>query len=131
MEYFEKARELAKLLLDTEEGKRANLAKEAFLANPESVQKMDEFNKNQEIIKTKAHNGEYSEAEFKLVADETRVKFEELKNNAIISELFDSNTAFNDLISQTMNIFSATLAGNDDAGGCSSGGCSGNCGGCH
>ncbi|MDR2939300.1 MAG: YlbF family regulator [Clostridiales bacterium] len=129
MEYFEKARELAKLLLETEEGKRAAAANEAFLAKPECVKKLSEFNSTQDIVMKKAQNGEYTEFEFKVIAEEAQRKFDDLQKEEVIAELFESSTAFNNLISKTMNVFSATVAGTDEGAGCSS--CGGSCSGCH
>ncbi len=128
---FEQARELAKALLDTKEGKKYEEAKYIFEGDDDSIAMLQEYAKMTQDFQMRMKRGESGE-EFENAREELNNLVTQMKSNNIITELFKAEGEFNKMVDSVMNIFNATLTGESaKAGGCcGSGGCSG-CSGCH
>ncbi len=126
---FEQARELAKNLLDTKEGKKYQEAKYIFEGDDESIAMLQEYGKKTQEFQMKMQKGESGES-FEEAREELNSLVVEMKKNDIITELFKAEGEFNQMVGSVMDVFNATLVGESQEQGCCSGGCGG-CSGCH
>ncbi|WP_250277953.1 YlbF family regulator [[Clostridium] colinum] len=127
---FEQARELAKNLLETNQGKKYQEAKYIFEGDDEAVGMLQEYGNKTRDFQMKMQRGESGE-EFENAKQELNNLVAEMKKNSIITELFKAEGEFNQMVASVMDIFNATLTGeSEEQGGCCSGGCGG-CTGCH
>lgn len=128
---FEQARELAKALLDTKEGKKYEEAKYIFEGDDDSIAMLQEYAKRTQDFQMRMQKGESGE-EFENARQELNNLVSQMKENNIITDLFKAEGEFNQMVASVMDIFNATLMGeSQEAGGCcGSGGCGG-CSGCH
>lgn len=132
MEIFEKARELANLLLESDEGQKYTSAKYIFDSNLESHQKLNEYNRCRDKFNEKMQLGYESEEEFEKQRKQLNEIATEIKKDKIISDFFKAEKDFNNLVSNVMSLFNSTLNGEmeQEKKGCCSGGCGG-CSGCN
>lgn len=123
---FEKARELAQLLIDTKESQRLQQAKAAFESDAAAKAQMEAYKDFQKDIQTQMENGMLTREEFMEASKDLRMLGRELKKNAIIGELIEAENQFNQLINQTVDLIRYTITGEEPKKGCGGG-----CGGCH
>lgn len=128
-EIFDKARELAQMLLETEMGKALNDARFVYDGNEEAQKMLEEYSAFRHDLQNKVNNDLISEEELDKQNEILRGKIKELQANPIIKDLFTAEQNFNNVVSHAMNIFNATLAGDTALAGC--GGSCATCGGCH
>ncbi len=128
---FEKSRELAKLLLETEEGKALNDARYIFEGDNMAQKLMSDYSLYRQNVNNRMAEGSLSNEEIEKENDILAQKIKELQENEVIKQYFIAENNFNNIVNHTMNVFQATIAGDDFLSG---GGCSGSCatcGGCH
>lgn len=127
---FEQARELAKALLETNEGKKYQEIKYIFEGDDEAVNMLQQYAQKTQDFQIKMQQGESGES-FEKAREELNNLVAQMKQNNIITDLFKAEAEFNRVVDSVMDIFNVTLMGQDEnGGGCSSGGCGG-CSGCH
>lgn len=126
--YFEKARELADLIMQSEESFRMADARSAYLAMPEAVAKMQEYAAYQAEVQAAMKSGEMDAEGFKAATKKMTEMAGELKSDAVIGEMVKTENEFNYFVNQIMDVLKATIMG-DGGEACSSDGCGG-CNGC-
>nr|WP_317359151.1 YlbF family regulator [uncultured Tyzzerella sp.] len=127
---FEQARELAKALLETNEGKKYQEAKYIFEGDDDAIAMLQEYAKKTQDFQMKMQKGESGES-FEQAREDLNNLVMEMKENNVITELFKAEGDFNQMVGSVMDIFNATLTGeSEEQGGCCGGGCGG-CTGCH
>lgn len=128
-EIFDKARDLAEMLLETEEGKAMNDAKFVFDGDEEAQNMLNQYSIYRNSVQQRVQDGTITQEEFEKENEVMAEKIKELQANKVISDLFIAEQNFNHVINHVMNVFNATLAGEPEVGGC--GGSCGGCSGCH
>lgn len=127
---FEKTRELATLLLSTDEGKSLNDARYIFEGDNTAQMLMSDYSLYRQNVQNRMADGSLSEEELEKENEVLAAKIKELQENEVIKQYFIAEQNFNNIVNHVMNVFNATIAGEADfAGGCS-GSCA-TCGGCH
>ncbi len=124
---FEKTRELAQLIHETEEAGRLQVAKAAFEIDTKANHTMNEYKEYQQNLQLKMEAGIMSKEEFHESTKKLRVMGNELKENDVIRELLEAENSFNHLVNQVLDILKYSITGEESAGK----GCGGSCGGCH
>lgn len=128
---FEQARELAKALLETNEGKKYQEAKYIFEGDDNAVNMLQQYAQKTQDFQMKMQQQESGES-FEKARDELNNLVSEMKQNNIITDLFKAEADFHRIVDSVMDIFNVTLMGeNENTGGCSSGSCGGCSGCCH
>ena len=126
---FGAARELAQLVLETEEGKALYDARYIFEGDNMAQKLMSDYSIYRQGVQNRMQNGDLSEEELDRENEILSQKIKELQENEVIKQYFVAEQNFNHVVGHVMNVFNATLAGDENIGGCS-GSCS-TCGGCH
>ena len=126
---FEQARELAKALLETNEGKKYQEIKYIFEGDDEAVNMLQQYAQKSQAFQMKMQQQESTES-LEQARDELNNLVAQMKQNNIITDLFKAEADFNRVVDSVMDIFNVTLMGENE-GGCSSGGCGGCSGCCH
>ena len=127
---FEKTREIATLLLSTDEGKALNDARYIFEGDNTAQMLMSDYSLYRQNVQNRMADGSLSEEELEKENEVLAAKIKELQENEVIKQYFIAEQNFNNIVNHVMNVFNATIAGEADfAGGCS-GSCA-TCGGCH
>ena len=129
MSIFEKARELGEMLLQTEESKRFENAREAFLADDEAVNLFGEFKEMQTELQDRTSKGLLAGTEYESGIEKVSQKLEDIKTHQQIGGLYEAESEFYGLVNQTLSIIQATVSGETE-GGCG-GHCASGCGGCN
>jgi len=131
--YTEKARELGNLVLESEQAKALEAAREAFHADPEAQPRMDVYNAYLQNVQTAIDSGVMTDEQYASAQKRMAEMVAELKAYPVIGALVAAENAFNMFVNQIMTILKTTITG-EEPGGCS--GCSGHshgadCSGCH
>ena len=126
---FGAARELAQLVLETEEGKALYDARYIFEGDNMAQKLMSDYSIYRQGVQNRMQNGDLSDEELDRENEILSQKIKELQENEVIKQYFVAEQNFNHVVGHVMNVFNATLAGDENIGGCS-GSCS-TCGGCH
>ena len=126
---FGAARELAQLVLETEEGKALYDARYIFEGDNMAQKLMSDYSIYRQGVQNRMQNGNLSEEELDRENEILSQKIKELQENEVIKQYFVAEQNFNHVVGHVKNVFNATLAGDENIGGCS-GSCS-TCGGCH
>ena len=129
---FDKARDLATALLESEAGKKVNDARFIFDGNEEAQKQLFEYSNFRTTLETGIRNM-VLQAKKKLMH---RLKFltrwvQSLIKMQVVADMVRAEDEFNKFVGQVMNVFNATLSGDSEN---SNGGCTGSCstcGGCH
>lgn len=121
--HFDKARELADLIIQSEESLRLADARAAYRSDTEAVAKMQEYTAYQSEVQTVMKNGEMNSEQFKEATKKMTEMGAELKSDPVIGELIKCENEFNSFVNQIIDVLKATITGvvND---------CDKNCGGC-
>ncbi|MPM60716.1 hypothetical protein SDC9_107568 [bioreactor metagenome] len=132
VEIFELAKQLGEEILKTPETKRILDAKAAYESNEKAVELVESYNKIQNEYQEKITVGELSKEEYEKATNELIEKGQQLRENAVTSELINAENAFNEYMSKIYKIISTTISGEEMteedlncSGSCES------CGGCH
>ena len=126
--YFEKARELGTLILESEESKQLADAGAAFDADAGAKARFEEYKDQRIAIQEKMAANELSPEEITKESQKLNEMAMELQKDPIIAGLIFAEDNFNTLVSQIMNILRATMSGTAPEANCG-GGCS-SCSGC-
>lgn len=128
-EIIEKARELGKMLADSDECKALKGAEELQLADPEAQELMMEYANKREELSAKAAAENLTKEDFENIQKEAEEAFNKLLTNANIKRYIEASGAFKTLVDQVNAIIAFYVKGEEQSGGCS-GNCA-SCGGCH
>ncbi len=129
--YFEKARELGELLLQSELGNNLSEARTVYKNDSSAQEKMSEFTAYENNIRESMNKGVISEEEVQKATKKLTDMATELKKDPVIGGLVFAETEFNIFVNQVMDVLKMTITGEpiESSGGCS--GCSGgDCSGC-
>ncbi len=126
---IEKARELGKMLAESDEMKALKGAEEMQLADPDAQVLMMEYANTRERLSERATSGDVSKEEFEKIQTEMEQAFQKLMTNDNIKRYIEANKSFKTLIDQVNAIIAYFVKGEEQQGSCS-GNCS-SCGGCH
>ena len=122
--YFEKARELGTLILESEESKGLADAGAAFEADENAKAKFEEYKNSRLAVQEKMAENALSPEEITKESQKLAEMAMELKTDPVIAGLIFAEDNFNTLVSQVMNILQATMSGSvagaDCGGGCAS-----------
>lgn len=127
---FEKARELAEMLLESEQGKKMNDARYIFEGNEEAKAQLLEYTSYRQAVQDRIDSGELSEDEVKQEQQKIKKMINDMQANPIINDMVAAESDFNMFVNHVMSVFQATLQGEPEAAGGCTGSC-GTCGGCH
>lgn len=130
--YYEKARELGDLILQSEQSLRLADATAEFKQSEEAQIKMNEYKAYQGNIQESMSKGVMSQDDFKIATKRLTEMAVEVKQDPVIGALIFAENEFNGFVNQVMNVLKMTITGESQAGcgedscsGCaSSGGCS-------
>lgn len=125
---IEKARELGKMLADSDELKALKGAEELQLADPAAQELMMEYANAREAAAVKAQNPDVTKEEFEQIQTDMEKAFAKLMTNENIKRYVEANNSFKSLINQVNSIIAYYVKGEEQQGGCS-GNCS-SCSGC-
>lgn len=128
-EIIEKARELGKMLADSDEFKALKGAEELQLSDPKATELMMEYAKAREEAAQKAQDPNMTKEGFEEIQKEMEMAFQKLMTNENIKRYIEANRTFKTLIDQVNAIISYYVKGEESQGSCS-GNCS-SCGGCN
>jgi len=128
-EIIEKARELGKMLSESDECKALKGAEELQLADPEAQELMMEYANKREELGQRASAENLTKEDFENIQKEADEAFKKLLTNANIKRYIEASGAFKTLVDQVNAIIAFYVKGEEQSGGCS-GNCS-SCGGCH
>ena len=125
MVYFDKAKELGNLLLESEEAKSLADANFEYSKDLEAQEKMKAYEEVYLKFQEDLQAQKIGNDEIKEKTEELTKMVEELRVIPSIAELTFSQSEFNELVNKTINIITATITGQDcDEDDCST------CGGC-
>ena len=130
-EYFDKARELGKLLLSSEYSLRYSDAEAAFQTDTTAKAKMEAFYAYQQDVQKRLEKGAMSEDEYNIVHTRLSEMSSDLKRDPIISALMHAESEYNFFVGQIINVIRATLNGSTDITEIMSCGKIKHCHGCH
>lgn len=131
--YFEKARELGMLIIESEQSKAVADATATFAANEEAQVKLSEYQMYQTNVQQAMSGGAAAKEEVEIMTKKLTEMAIELKQDPIIGAIVFAENEFNAFVNQIMNVLKATITGQGEAepsGGCSSCG-TGECGSCN
>lgn len=129
---FDKARELAEMLLESEQGKRMNDARYIFESDEASKAQLMEYTTYLQAVRERMDEGSLSEEEMNTENSKIKEMRSALQANPVINDMVAAESDFNMFVNHVMSVFQATLQGDPEAG--ADGGCTGSCGtcgGCH
>lgn len=127
--YFDKARELGRLILESEESIRLSDATDIFQQDEEAKQKMEEYKAYQAQVQQGMENGSLSTEQIKTASARLAQMAGALKQDPIVGALIFAENEFNSFVNRVMSVLKLTITGDAcDEGDC--GGCAG-CGHTH
>lgn len=128
---FDKARELAEMLLESEQGKRMNETRYIFECNEAARAELLNYTNYMQAAQMRIGEGGLSQEETDKETQKLREMRKRLQANPIINDMVAAESDFNLFVNHVMSVFQATLQGDPEGAdsGCT-GSCS-TCGGCH
>lgn len=123
MDILEKAKELATLLNESEEAKRADAAKKAQDTDITAQAMIKKYNEKRRDVAVKMQFGEHSQDEMEEMRREINEAFDELMTNEVVKEFIEASKEYDMLVQQVVSV--VTGQGGGCGGSCSS------CSGCH
>ena len=119
---FDKARELGTLLLESDQAKVLEEAKEKFAQKTDVQAKFDEYTQYRTSVQRRVHHNQITEEELETAKQEINALAQELQEDQDLMHMLNAEEEFNAYVNQVMHIVKATIKGHD--------GCEGGCGGC-
>ena len=127
---FEKTRELAEALLETEQYTRMKAAEDKAMMNRQASELMAAYIEKRGAIQTIMQSDAPDPIEMKRLSDEMDDVQEKLQLIDDIAEMNDARNEFNALIAQINQVLQFIVTGRMDDGSACSGSCE-TCSGCH
>ena len=128
-EIIEKARELGKMLAESDELKALKGAEELQLSDPDAQVLMMEYANAREAAAKKAQDPEMTKEGFEEIQSELESAFQKLMTNDNIKRYIEANNQFKSIMNQVNSIIAYYVKGEEQQGSCT-GNCS-TCGGCN
>ncbi len=128
---FDKARELAEMLLDSAQGKKMTDARYIFESDEDAKAQLLNYTNYMQAVQMRVGEGNLSQEEINKESDKLREMRSKLQENPVINDMVAAESDFNMFVNHVMSVFQATLQGDPEGG---DGGCTGSCstcGGCH
>lgn len=129
MKIVDKARELGKMIVDSDEFKNLKSSEAMLTKDEKSIQLMTEFQTIQNELLEALQTGKESN-EIDSLRDKFMAKQDEIGNYDVTRNFLNARTEFENLMKQVNDAISSLVNEAEDGGDCSSSGCSG-CSGCH
>ena len=123
MDILAKAKELAEMLNESEEAKRADAAKKAQDTDINAQAMIKKYNEKRRDVAVKMQFGEHSQDEMEEMRREINEAFDELMTNEVVKEFVEASKEYDMLVQQVVSV--VTGQGGGCGGSCSS------CSGCH
>lgn len=123
MDILAKAKELAEMLNESEEAKRADAAKKAQDTDINAQAMIKKYNEKRRDVAVKMQFGEHSQDEMEEMRREINEAFDELMTNEVVKEFVEASKEYDLLVQQVVSV--VTGQGGGCGGSCSS------CSGCH
>lgn len=118
--YYEKARELGQLILESEESLRLSDASSAFQQSEEARQKMEDYKSYQTKVQRGMETGELSTEEIKSASTHLAQMAVALKQDPVVGAMIFAENEFNAFVNRVMNVLKLTITGDAcDEGDCS------------
>lgn len=124
-ECYQKARELGRLILESEDSIRLSDAMAVYDQNPLAQKKMEEYKAFRKEMQNGMRSGDISQGEYTERACRLSEMTVELKKDTVVGSLIFAENEFNGFVNNVINILKLTITG--DA--MPENGCGGNCGG--
>jgi len=128
--YLEKARELGRMILESEVAKQMGDAAAVYEADENAVEEFEVYKARFQIFQKQLQENELNEEEYQKESAMLNEMAEKLKDYPAIAGIINAENDFNDFVSAIMDVLRATIMG-QTVGACGSkSGCSSGCGGC-
>lgn len=127
--YYDKARELGELILQSDQAKMMADATVVYQNDEIAQQKMEEYKKYQQDVKTAMSSGNVSKEEITIMTRRLTEMAVDVKEITTIAALVFAENEFNGFVNNVMSVVKATIMGEESACG-TSGGCE-SCSGCN
>ncbi len=124
-EILERAKELGKMIAESEICKNMKEAEAAQLADEAAQKMMYEYNLKCDEFSQRANKPDITKEEFDKIQMDAQAEFVKLCQNEKIKNYLEANRAFGELINQVNSIIAHFVKGEDQSG------CSGSCSSCH
>lgn len=130
MTVFDMARDLGKLITETEQAEARDKAQQEFLQNEAAVKIMGEYERFQREIEMKMQSGSMSQEEFADASAELKRLGSKVKANPVAGGYIESVNDFNKMLNQVFHIIQGAAWGQLDESRCGNGCCGdgGDCG---
>ncbi len=109
--YVEKAKELAGLILESDQSKLLSEASATFKANEVAQEKMTEYNKYREDVQKSMQVPGLSKEEISIMTQKLTEMTTELKQDPIIGALVFAENEFNGFVNNIMTVLKNTIMG--------------------
>ncbi len=134
MEIYETARQLGKLILESEESAILRQVQEELNAQTDATKMLDDYNAYRSHVQQKMQAGDMTKEDFNEASETLSQKAKEVKQDPFISRMLLAESEFNNLVNRVLAIIRMTITKEDEdenagCSGCSGG--SGGCSGCH
>ena len=126
--YFEKARELGNLILESDQAQMLKEASTTFKENEEAVARLEEYKAYQRNIGESIQSGILPKEDMQVATQRLTEMAAELKQDPVIGALIFAENEFNGFVNQVMSVLKQTIMG--DEGQCDKQSCGGSCSGC-
>lgn len=126
--YNEKAKELADLILESEQAKTMADARNVFENDENAKARMQEFQVYQMEVQKSFQEGDLSQEEAMKLQQNLAEKVVELKQDEIIGALVFAENEFNGFVNGVMNVLKNRIMGIEEEGCGCGGGCGSSCG---
>ena len=123
-EILERAKELGKMIAESETYKNMKKAEEIQLADPDAQKMLYEYNLKCDELGKRANNPDITKEEFDKLQMDAQAEFMKLCTNDNIKNYLEANREFTNLINQVNSIIAHFVKGEDESA------CSGSCAGC-
>lgn len=127
--YVEKAKELANLILESEQSKLLSEASATFKANEVAQKQMEDYNKYRADVQKSMQAPGLTKEEISFMTQKLTEMTTELKQDPIIGALVFAENEFNGFVNNIMQVLKNTIMGIETKENCDSNDCS-SCSGC-
>ena len=126
--YFEKARELGQLILESEAAKQMADAAAVYDADREATEQFEVYKARFQIFQKQLSENELSEQEYKNESEMLNEMAEKLKTYPAIAGIIEAENEFNLFVSEIMDVLKGSIMGRIGSGcGSGAGACGAGC----
>ena len=128
--YYEKARELGQMILESDFSKNLADARAVYDGDEEAIKLMNDYVAYQDNIRESMEKGALTQEQLEVSTQRLSEMVHELKKHPVVGALVSAENEFNGFVNQVMNVLKETIMGKPEGSGCSPSACS-SCSGCH